>query len=79
MILSVDFKPSLGSGSFYETKPFWENLIIIMILFILFIQYSVMLYFILNLVKVYLGVNTGVHLIRMGVECIIVGLRLLIS
>ena len=38
-----------------------------------------MLYFILNIVKVYLGVNTGVHLIRMGVECIIVGLRLLIS
>jgi hypothetical protein len=38
-----------------------------------------MLYFILNIVKVYLGINTGVHLIRMGVECILVGLRLLIT
>lgn len=38
-----------------------------------------MLYFTLNLVKVYLGVNTGVCLIRMGVECILVGLRLLIT
>lgn len=38
-----------------------------------------MLYFILNLVKLYCGVNTGVHLIRMGVECIIVGVKLLIT
>ena len=38
-----------------------------------------MLYFILNIVKVYLGVNTGVCLIRMGVEMVLVGLRLLIT
>jgi hypothetical protein len=38
-----------------------------------------MLYFILNLFKVYLGVNTGVCLIRMGCDMIIVGLKLLIT
>jgi hypothetical protein len=38
-----------------------------------------MLYFILNLVKLYCGVNTGIALIRMGVECIIVGVKLLIT
>lgn len=37
-----------------------------------------MLYFILNLFKIYTGINTGLCLIRMGVECILVGLRLLI-
>jgi hypothetical protein len=38
-----------------------------------------MLYFILNLVKIWTGINTGVALIRMGCDMIIVGLRLLIS
>lgn len=38
-----------------------------------------MLYFILNLVKVWCGVNTGVCLIRMGIEMVIVGVRLLIT
>jgi hypothetical protein len=38
-----------------------------------------MLYFILNLFKIYTGINTGVCLIRMGVEMVLVGLRLLIS
>lgn len=38
-----------------------------------------MLYFILNLVKLYCGVNTGIYLIRMGCDMIICGVRLLIS
>lgn len=38
-----------------------------------------MLYFILNLVKIYLGINTGVCLIRMGCDMIICGIRLLIT
>ena len=38
-----------------------------------------MLYFILNLFKIYTGINTGIYLIRMGMDCILVGLRLLIS
>lgn len=37
-----------------------------------------MLYFICNLFKVYLGINTGVALIRMGIDMILVGLKLLI-
>jgi hypothetical protein len=38
-----------------------------------------MLYFILNLVKVWTGINTGLALIRMGMDCILVGVRLLIT
>ena len=38
-----------------------------------------MLYFILNLVKVWCGVNTGVYLIRIGIDCILTGVRLLIT
>ena len=38
-----------------------------------------MLYFVMNLMKVYLGVNTGVCLIRMGVEMVLCGVRLLIT
>ena len=38
-----------------------------------------MLYFILNLVKIYTGINTGICLIKMGCEMVIVGLKLLIT
>ena len=38
-----------------------------------------MLYFILNIVKVYCGINTGLCLIRMGVDCILIGVKLLIT
>lgn len=38
-----------------------------------------MLYFILNLVKVYCGVNTSLTLIYIGYDMIVCGVRLLIS
>jgi hypothetical protein len=36
------------------------------------------IYYIGTLFKVYLGVNMGVSLIQLGVDCIIAGLKLLI-
>jgi hypothetical protein len=38
-----------------------------------------MLYFILNLFKIYTGINTGVALIRIGCDMIVCGVRLLIT
>lgn len=38
-----------------------------------------MLYFILNLVKLWTGINTGLCLIRMGCDMIICGVKLLIT
>lgn len=37
------------------------------------------LYYILNLVKIYAGINTGVYLIRIGCDCILTGIKLLIT
>lgn len=37
------------------------------------------LYYILNLVKIYAGINTGVYLIRIGCDMIVCGVRLLIT
>lgn len=38
-----------------------------------------MLYFILNIIKIYSGINTGMFLIRIGVNCILTGIKLLIT
>ena len=36
------------------------------------------IYFLANLVKCYLGINCGISLIKLGVEAILAGLKLLI-
>ena len=46
---------------------------------VIYIIYYRMLYFILNLVKLWTGINTGLCLIRMGCDMIICGVKLLIT
>jgi hypothetical protein len=42
------------------------------------IIYKMWIYFVANLIKCYLGINLGVSLIKLGVDAIIAGLKLLI-